>query len=282
MWAKRSARLIVETLTNFMAEGGPTVAAAMGFHALFSLAPLFFLALNIASMFVEPSVANEAIETILRDWLGAKGGQQALGMIEAAKTHLRTQNGLAVWVAVASLIVGASGLFTQIQHALNRTWNVKSAPGIRIKEFAKRRLIALCMILLFGILMVISLIFSAITSAFSDLVTRMWPEFPQATVHIAYALMIWTMMTLVIGALFFFTPDTDVAWTHALLGATVTSALFIISKYTMTFVLGLGGWLSLQGAAGAIAVVLFWVYVSAAVFLLGAEFTQVYCRHSKT
>lgn len=275
---KRAGRLLWETLNEFLSDGAPQMAAALSYYTIFSLPPLLVMLMVVVGAFVDTST----VQTLLSGELGALLGPGGATQVETLLLHAsRPEVGsLGALLGFSALVFGATIAFAQLQNALNTAWGVAPDPTRGdIKNFLLKRVISFAMILAIGFLLLVSLVLSALVAAFGDVVEAVTPE------RITAVLMRWVDMgisfavvTLLFAAIFQYVPDAVVRWRDALVGGVFTAVLFTLGKAAIGFYIGRSDPGSAYGAAGSLAVVLVWIYYSANILFLGAEFTQVWAR----
>ncbi len=178
-------------------------------------------------------------------------------------------------IGMVALLVGAGGVLGQLQASLNKIWGVEQKSGLGVWGFIRQRFISYAMVLAVGFLLLVSLITSALVTGLSQFVGTL---FGDATI-IAHGLDLvvsFAVVTLLFALIYKFVPDIEIGWKDVWIGAALTSVLFTVGKFLIGFYLGSSGVTSAYGAAASLITVLLWVYYSALIFLLGAEFTQNY------
>jgi membrane protein len=180
-------------------------------------------------------------------------------------------------IGVATLLLGATGIFGEMQDALNTIWEVAPKPGQGIWVLIRRRLISFSMVLGIGFLLLLSIFLSTILAAFSGFMNSWLPGLATG-LSILNFLVSFSLMTLLFAMIYVILPDVKIAWKDVLVGAAATAFLFTIGRTLLSIYLGSAAISSTFGAASSLAVLLVWIYYSAQVFFLGAEFTQVYAR----
>jgi membrane protein len=180
-------------------------------------------------------------------------------------------------VGVLTLLLGASGVFGQLQDALNTIWGVKAKPGIGIWGFLRHRFLSFGMVLGIGFLLLISMV---VTTALSGFMKHMGGMVPmsEALAHILNLVVSFGVITLLFAVMFKFLPDVKIRWSDVWAGAVLTSFLFTIGKFLLGLYLGRASTTSSYGAAGSVVLILLWVYYASIIIFLGAEFTQVYAK----
>jgi len=198
-------------------------------------------------------------------------------MVKAA--YLEDKGVLMTVVGVAILLVTASVVFAQLKDAMNTIWGITVKPGRAVKGFLKSRLLALSMVPVIGFLLLVSLVISTATGAATNWLGSALPV-PGFIFQTLSFLVSLGVVTVLFALIFKILPDADIRWRDVWIGALITAVLFTIGKLLLGLYLGREGAASAYGAAGALILLLSWVYYSANILMLGAEFTQVYARRS--
>ena len=267
--------LLKETFKEFMADKAMRLSAALAYYSVFSLAPLLIIAISIAGAIYGEDAARGAIEYQLKDAIGGDAARVVQDMVKAA--YLDDKGSLMTVVSVAILLVTASIVFAQLKDAMNTIWGIGMKPGRGVKGFVKTRLLALSMVLVIGFLLLISLVLSTAIAAATNWLGNAMP-IPGFIFQALSFLLSLGVVTVLFALIFKILPDADVRWRDVWIGALITAILFSIGQLLLGLYLGREGAASAYGAAGAIILLLSWVYYSANILLLGAEFTQVYAR----
>jgi membrane protein len=271
----RWRRLIQNTFIGWNDHEASTQSAALAFYTIFSLAPLLVVALYLAGIVFGPAAVRGEILEQFQDWMGRDAASLVQQLLSsAAKPQV---NRLAGLIGVATLVFGASGVFVQLQQSLNRIWEVVPKPGAALTSLLRKRILSFALVLAIGFLLLVSLLVSAALSAVGDFLEKRF-QLPVTQLHWANILASFLIVTLLFGLIYRLLPDVRLAWRDVLLGALVTSALFGAGKSLIGLYLGHTGATSAYGAAGSLVVLASWVYYSALIFLLGAEFTHAYAQ----
>jgi len=273
----RWRKLVTDTVTSWNDHDASTQSAALAFYTMFSLAPLLVVVIALFGLAFGADAVRGEILTEFQDWMGKDAAslvQSILRTVNEPKT-----NGLAFLVGIAILIFGASGVFVQLQQSLNRVWGVVPKPGAALKRLLRKRLLSFAVVLGIGFLLLVSLVLSTALTALGDFLERRY-QLPVALLHALNILASFVIVTLLFALIYRLLPDVKLTWRDVFLGAVVTSVLFGAGKTLIGFYLGRTGAASAYGAAGSLVMLLSWVYYSALIFLLGAEFTRVYTHES--
>ncbi len=267
--------LLKQTVAEWQRDKVSRLAAALAYYTTFSLAPVLVIVIAIASFLFEQSTVQTRIIEQMQGLLG----ENAAGLIEEMLTS-RSASEDGFWATIISiglLIVGASGLFIQLQDALNTVWNVVPRADQGIWKLVRDRLLSFGMVLVIGFLLLVSLMLSAglsaVSSMFSDLLLG-WDLGWQ----ILNAALSFGVITLLFALIYKILPDVKISWGDVWTGAVITALLFTLGKALIGLYLGNSSVASAYGAAGSFVVLLLWIYYSAQILLFGAEFTQVYAN----
>lgn len=269
-------QLLKRTGIEWQADKIPLLAAALAYYTVFSLAPLLVIAIAIAGAVFGQEAAQNQIVAQFQGLIGKQGAQAIQTVINNAQQP-ESGGTVATIISIATLLFGASIVFGQLQMALNTIWEVEPKPGLNIKSFLQSRLLSFAMVLVIGFLLLVSLFFSA---ALTGIENFFGTAFPNLLVIGRLLNLVLSLggVTLLFALIYRVLPDVRVSWRYLWIGAGVTSILFTIGKSLIGFYLGNSGVSSSYGAAGSIVVLLVWIYYSAQILLLGAEFTQVYAK----
>lgn len=268
--------LIKETLKQYGEDKISRLAAALAYYTVFSLAPMLVIAIAIAG-FVW---GEEAARGQLLGEITSLVGEDAAGMVQTMIENASDPGGgiVATIIGVVTLLLGATGAFTQLQAALNQVWGVpEEKTGGGIKGMLLERLLSFGMVLGIAFLLLVSLVVSAAVSALSELVVDLAPgmNFLLSAINFVLSLLI---ITVLFALLFKFVPDTKPRWRDVWIGAAVTSLLFVVGKTLIGIYLARSSTASTFGAAGSLVLILLWVYYSAQIVLIGAEFTAIFSQ----
>lgn len=271
---KKYLDLFKQTFREFNEDKAPRLGAALAYYTIFSIGPLLLIAVAMAGMLLGEEAAQGKISAELGRVFGSTTAKSVEQMIEAAA---KPKSGtLATIVGVITLFLGASGVFGQLKDALNTIWNVEPKKGGGIMGFIQGRFLSLAMVLGIGFLLLVTLIFDAVISAMGDYLGRYVGGEP--VLHSIELVVSFALVTLLFACIFRFLPDLRIAWHDVWFGAIFTSLLFVLGKWGLGVYLGKAAVGSAYGAAGSLVILLVWVYWSAQILFLGAEFTQVYAR----
>src|SRR5215831_8651252 len=276
--SKRKAgwELLKLTFAEWINDSTFEWSAALAFYTIFSIAPVLLIAVGVASFFFAPDTATDQIVGEMEKMIGSQGANAVRQVIESSRGFGK---GLwAVSVGIVTLITGATAVFGELQSALNQIWDVKAKPdrGV-IMSFVVDRLRSFSIAVCVGFLLLVSLVISAVISGLQTYMNHWLPGVPWVwqTANVVGSFLV---IAVLFAMIYKFLPDVVISWKDVWIGAAVTAVLFTGGKYAIGIYLGRTATASAYGAAGSLVVLLFWVYYSALISFLGAEFTQVYAR----
>jgi len=272
-------QIIKDSFKSFSEDDCPTMAAALSYYTVFSLPPLLVLLLMLLGAVLDPEDIQGTIQAQMESAMGPTGASQVESIL--ANANRPGAGGLLPTVlSVIALLLGATGVFGQLQAALNKAWGVAPDPAKGgIKSMLAKRMFGVGMVFGLAFILLVSLVVSAVLSAFGDELGRFLPAGLSAPVleaiNFAGSLLV---ISLLFGAIFKVLPDAEITWSDVKVGAVVTALLFVAGKFLLGLYLGRSNPGEAFGAAGALAVMLVWIYYSSMIVLLGAEFTQVWAE----
>lgn len=267
-------QLIRASVAAWIDDFAPSMGAAISYYTVFSIAPLLLIVIAIAGLALGREAASGQIFAQLQGLMGDEGAAAIQGMVKSASDPGKST--LATIIGVITLMFGATTVFAELQSALDRIWQ---APAAAKKEglwsLLRTRLLSFGMILGIGFLLLISLVVSAGISAMGVWWGPLFGgrELLLQVVNFVFSLVV---VTALFAMIYKWLPRADIGWHDVWIGAGVTAVLFTIGKVLIGLYIGKSSMVSGFGAAGSLAVLLVWVYYSAQIFLLGAEFTWVY------
>jgi membrane protein len=268
--------LIKESISRWREDRAPSMGAALSYYTVFSLSPLLVIVIGIAGLVFGEEAARGAIVEQLQSLVGDEGGRAINELIENAG---KTGTGIvATIVGVVTLLIGASGVFVELQDDLDRIWKVPPRVGAGIINFIRARLLTFGMVLAISFLLLVALVFHAALAALG----RYWGGMSEGTewlLHLINLLLSFGVVTALFAIIYKILPNLKIEWDDVWIGAIATALLFTVGKFLIGLYLGKSAVASSYGAAGAVVILLIWMYYSAQIFLLGAEFTYLYAHH---
>jgi membrane protein len=273
--ASKSVRLLKEAWENFTKDDCLHVSAALSFYSAFSLAPLLLIAVSIGGAFLGDEAVRGALNHELRQQMGDTGAR----VIEDMVAHARrpADNVIMSICGAVLLLIGASGVFGQVQKALNKIWSTGTPAVHGWKDFVRNYLVSFSMVLVTGFLLLVSMLLTTALQAFSKHFGEV-TGLPVAGWIAGSGMLSAVVTALLFAAIFKIVPNSAIRWADVWVGALFTTVLFMIGKFAIGWYLGREATASAYGSAGALAVVLSWLYYSSIILLFGAEFTETYAR----
>lgn len=267
--------LLGDTIDGFIADDALSRGASIAYFTLFSIAPVLLVVVAIAGLAFGQEAAEGAIVAQLSSLMGGDTAETLQTMIESAG---RPREGvIASAVGVAVFIAATTGVFSEVQAAMNQIWKASPHHHSTLSRLVRARLVSLGLVVTAGFLLMVSLAASAALAGLSAYLHAVFPA-AETALKAADILMSGLLIAGLFAAMFKVLPDTDVAWRDVGVGALVSTILFEGGKYAIAFYVGQSNVGSSYGAAGALIVLLVWIYYSAQIFLLGAEFTRAFAR----
>jgi membrane protein len=275
---QKAWRLLKTTVTAFIDDEALGRGAAIAFYTVTSIAPVLLIVVAIAGMLFGREAAQNGIIAQLIGLIGEQGAEILQTAVASAQS--KTSGKIATVVGVVMVIVTASGVFGEMQTALNVIWKADPT-GTPISRLIRARAAGLGLVVSLGFLLMVSLAISAGLSAFGDYLNSVFPS-GRVILTIVNAVASLLLISILFAAIYKVLPDKHIEWRDVIVGAIVTSFLFTAGKSLIGWYIGSSAVASAYGAAGALIVMLLWVYYSAQIFLLGAEFTKAYSDHAKS
>ncbi len=263
-----------ETFREWNDDKVPRLGAALAFWSMLSIGPLLLIVISMAGLAFGRDAVTGYVFAEIHRLVGDVGAQAIQTFI--ANSRNTSAGVLATIIGFLVLIVSATGFFAQLQDALNTIWNVEGVQRGDIMGFVKKRILSFTMILGIGFLLLMALVVSAGISAVAHMFAG---SAPSVLLHMLNLVVSFMVITLLFAMIFKVLPDVDIRWRDVWIGSAITALLFSIGKFFIGLYLGRSAFSSTYGAAGSLIVVLLWIYYSAQIFFIGAEFTQVYARY---
>ena len=265
-----------QALIEFFDDGAVTWSASLSYYTFFSLPPILIIIITLGGFFFGKEAMEGQIFAQIRNLVGTMAAIQIEEIIRQVQLSANTK--IATIVSIVALLLGATGVFNEIQNSINYIWGLKAKPRRGWLKWIVNRLLSFSMIITLGFLMMVSLILSALLDLFSE---RLQFYFAGMTIQLIYVfnfLLVYCVITTLFTIIFKTLPDGKVSLSDGLKGAAFTAFLFMGGKFAIGAYLGSSNIASLYGAAGSILLIMVWVYYSSIILYFGAEFTKVYAR----
>lgn len=275
MTMKGAVDFLKEVFSQWGEDKAPRLAAALAYYTVFSIAPLLIIIIAIAGLaFGQQAVRGEIVGQI-EGLVGRQAAEAIQTMIGSAS---KPATGIvATVIGLVTLLLGASGLFGQLQDALNTVWEVAPRPGLGIGAMIKKRLVSFAMVAVLGLLLLVSAVAGAAIAAAGRFFAGISPA-PAVALQAINLVFAFVVATTLFAIIYKVLPDARTGWPDVFVGAAVTTLLFALGLALVGLYMAHSNVASAYGAAGSLVVVLVWIYYSAQILLLGAEFTQVYAN----
>lgn len=271
--------LLKQTFSEWLEDKAPQLGAALAYYTVFSLAPLVLLLLAVVGWLFhdDPAGAWRKLTEQMSYFLD----QSAVDVVRniAEKASEAKNSSLATAIGILLALFGASGVFGQLQDALNTIWGVKAKPGLGIGAFIRSRFLSFAMVAGVCFLLLVSLVIESLLKSFSAYVQAMFPGGIVIAV-VVYSIFDFVIVVLLFASIYKFLPDVKIQWRDVWIGAVMTTILFAIGKWALGLYLASGKAASAYGAASSLITLLLWIYYSSQILLFGAEFTQVYAARA--
>ncbi|HMI75379.1 MAG TPA: YihY/virulence factor BrkB family protein [Steroidobacteraceae bacterium] len=265
--------VVRDTVSDWITHNASSLGAALAFYTLFSIAPILVIAMAVAGSVFGPNVAETQVLDQMRGLLGDAGAKAVQSLLASA--HQSGLKGIAAAIGVVTLLIGATSVFGELQKTLDYIWKSPEKSSVAWWRILRSRILSVGLILGVGFLLMVSLVVSAALSAlgawFQTFLVQWSVILPALDLVLSLGL-----ATVLFAMIYKFVPREDIAWGDVWIGGLVTACLFTVGKQLIGLYLGRSSLSSAYGAAGSVMVLLLWIYYSAQIFLLGAEFTHVF------
>ncbi len=271
--------LLKESASEWKEDKAPRLSAALAYYTVFSIAPLLIIVLSVMSLFWagQDGGARAELMSQVSGTVGPEGADAIRSMLDNANQPGSNSGIIGTIVGIVLLLFGATGVFVQLQDALNDVWEVQKKASYGFKGLIMSRVLSFGMILTIGFLLLVSLVLSVVVSQLTSFISDLggFGEFLAQIVDFAVSVGVFTLL---FAAIYKVLPDAEIEWGDVWTGAFITAILFAIGKIAIGIYLGTSSTASSYGAAGSLVVLLLWIYYSSMILFFGAEITQVYAR----
>jgi membrane protein len=252
-------------------------SAVIAYYAIFAMPGLLVIVISIGTLFFKRDVITGQLYTQISSIMGVETARQVQDMIISVSQTNKSM--LATIIGLITVLLGATGVFVELQKALNVIWGVKAKPRRAIIMLIRTRLFSFGLILSIGFLLLISLTITTIIAVMGDWVLNHWPNIVLIIFYVLNFIISFGIVMLLFALLYKILPDAKIQWKHIWLGSILAAFLFILGKTAIGFYLSKSNPGSAYGAAGSIVLILLWVSYSSMIFFYGAEFTRAYADH---
>jgi membrane protein len=265
-----------QVFREFLEDDILKYSASLAYYTIFSLAPMLIIIISLSGLLFGREAMEGHIYTQIKDLVGSDAALQIQDVIR--NIHLTGKGFFASTVSIIVLLVGATGIFGEVQDSLNKIW------GLRVKtkktwwKLILNRLLSFSLIVSMGFIMMVSLLLNAIMSAFGNYLEKYFAEFSVTLIQLTEIILTFLASTFLFALMFKLLPDAKIKWKDVIVGGLITSFFFTLGRLGIGYYLGHSNVASVYGAAGSVIVIMVWVYYSAVILYLGAEFTKVYAK----
>jgi len=267
-------KIIGDIVRGFEQDNPMLYGASIAFYTIFSLPALLIFTVFIAGTIFEQQVVEGQIFYYIEELVGQSSARQIENILKNAA--LDQAGPVAKIIGVGTLTFSATTVFVNIQLALNEIWGVRAKPQKGWLKLIINRLFSFLLVISLGVMLLATIIIDTLLSSFGELLENFFSDYTVYLMRVASTVVYVSIVTLAFSLVFKLLPDAHVRWRDVSVGAIVTTALFVIGKELIGVYLGATNFTSAYGAAGSLVVILIWVYYSAVIFLIGAEFTKAY------
>lgn len=269
-------KILVATFMGFINDNGLKLSASLAYYTIFSIAPLLILIISLAGLVWGHDATTDKLYPEIAHYVGSKAALQIQEIL--TKLELSGKSGTAVIIGVVTLLIGASSIFIEIQDSLNIIWRVRAKPKKGWLKLIQNRFLSFSLIISLGFLMLTSLLVSLILNALSNWLAHFMHAITSLLLSAINLGATFIIISVLFGIIFKFLPDVKIKWKDVRMGAFFTALLFMGGQYLINLYIQYTAQNSAYGAAGSILVILVWIYYTAAILYIGAEFTQVYAE----
>ena len=267
-------RVLKKTFLGFIDDNAFKLSASLSYYTIFAIGPLLLIIMSLAGVFFGKEAVQGKLYGQIRGLVGNEAAVQIQSIIQnISQSHHGTIGAI---IGVIILVLGATGVFTEIQDSINYIWSVKAKPKKGWLKFLMNRLISFSLVVSMGFVLLVSLILNALMDILSEKLVRLFEDY---TIYLFYGLniiIIFMIITALFAIIFKVLPDATIGWKEAFVGAGFTALLFLLGKFLIGYYLGKADMGLTYGAAASIVIILSWVYYSSLILYFGAEFTKVY------
>jgi len=270
-------RFTKQVISEFITDNSLKYSASLAYYTVFSLAPMLIIIISVFNFLLGDQVVEGRIYDQINDLVGTDAALQVQDTIRNMKLH--KESTFVQIVSIVALLIGATGVFGEIQDSLNKIW------GLKLKERTKvwwkmilNRILSFSLIISLGFVLVVSLILNAVIAGIGSYLENLITGAGKTIIPTVNVLLSIIINMLLFSTIFKILPDAKIKWKDVLVGSLITSILFTIGKWVIGYYLGSSDMANMYGAAGSVIIILVWTYYSAAILYLGASFTKVYAR----
>ncbi len=276
MTIKGYFNLLKEAGNDFMDDKCLKLSAALSYYTIFSLAPMLLVIITALSFFFGRDAIQGELFSQIRELVGNQAATQLQEIIKNAE--MSNKSGVAAAIGIGTLLVGATGVFAEIQTSINYIWSIEARPEKGWLRYIKTRLVSFSLILALGFLLIVTLGINTLVDLLSSQLEQYFSEASVVVFYILNMAIALALITTLFAVIFKVLPDGELRWAECFVGAGFTAVLFGIGKFLISFYIGRSDLGATYGASASIIILLTWVYYSSIILYFGAEFTKVYAN----
>jgi len=267
---------VKQVFSEFVEDDVLKYSASLAYYTIFSIAPVIIVIISVCGVLFGKEAIQNQLYGQINELVGSSAADQIQDTIK--NIHLTGSNIFATTVGIIVLLIGATGIFGEVQDSLNKIW------GLRLKKrkiwwkLILNRLLSFSLIICLGFVMMVSLLLNALVSAFGNFLARYFSEFSVIFIQITDNVLTFVITTFLFSLMFKVLPDAKIKWKDVFIGGFITAVFFTLGKLAVGYYLGSSNIATIYGAAGSVMIVMVWVYYSSIILYLGAEFTKVYAK----
>jgi len=271
-------KIFKQSVTEFLNDNCIKLSASLSYYTIFALGPTLIIIISFAGIFLGRDAVEGRLYNEIKTLIGASAALQIQNII--ANIQQNQKSVIAAIIGVVLMILGATGVFTEIQGSINYIWSIRAKPKKGWLKFIVNRLISFSLVISCGFILLVSLIINALLELLSERLQMYFKNITIVTVYVLNTVLIFAIITCLFAIIFKVLPDAIIRWRDSLTGAAFTALLFMGGKFLISLYIGKSNVGLAYGAAGSVIVILVWVYYSSLILYFGAEFTKVYSiRH---
>lgn len=269
-------KYIKQVFSEFAEDNILKYSASLAYYTIFSLAPMLIVIISLTSLLYARDAMQGHIYSQIKDLVGAQAALQVQDIIK--NIHITGKSFFASVISIIVLIIGATSIFGEVQDSLNKIWGLKVKTKKTWWKLILNRLLSFSLIISIGFIMMVSLILNAFIAAFGNYIGKYLNNFSVVFIQLTDNILVFVSTTFLFALMFKLLPDAKIKWKDVLIGGLITSFFFTLGKAGIGYYLGQSNMATVYGAAGSVIIIMVWVYYSAVILYLGAEFTKVYAK----
>jgi membrane protein len=273
-------KIFKESVSEFLNDNCIKLSASLSYYTIFAMGPTLIIIISFAGIFLGRDAVEGRLYNEIKSLIGSSAALQIQNII--ANIQQNQKSVVAAVIGIALMILGATGVFTEIQGSINYIWSIRAKPKKGWLKFLVNRLISFSLVISCGFILLVSLIINALLELLSERLQMYFKSITIVTVYILNTVLIFAIITCLFAIIFKVLPDAVIRWKDSMIGAAFTALLFMGGKFLISLYIGKSNVGLAYGAAGSIIVILVWVYYSSLILYFGAEFTKIYSIRNGT